>query len=127
MNVECAFGKKTSEKIDVYSFGVVLFELVTGKDARNDGNGVLVDWVWANFQEGRTLMDLADQKIKDPKNEEEITSMLRLGLMCTRAMPSSRPSMKIVLENLIQCAGLSKFVQNTPRDEDGLLEGMQTN
>ncbi|KMZ74531.1 Receptor-like protein kinase [Zostera marina] len=127
MAPECAFGKKTSEKIDVYSFGVVLFELVTGKDASNNGNGVLVDLIWANFQEGRTMMELADQKIKDPKNEDEITSVFRLGLMCTGTMPSSRPSMKVVLETLLQCAGLSKFSQKTTRDEDGLLARMQTN
>ncbi|MQL72172.1 hypothetical protein Taro_004509 [Colocasia esculenta] len=106
MAPECAYSRKVSEKIDVYSFGVVLLELVTGKQANDgDGESCLAEWAWRHFQEGRPVVDAVDERIRDgdPRALEEMSAVLRLGLICTGTLPSTRPSMKEVLQVLTAC------------------------
>lgn len=90
-----------NEKIDVYSFGVVLLELVTGREP-NDGDEhtSLAEWAWRQHGEGNSIVDALDEYIKEPLNLEEKTSVFKLGLICTSTLPSSRPSMKEVLQIL---------------------------
>ena len=101
---EYAYTTKVNEKIDVYSFGVVLLELVTGREA-NDGDEHtnLAEWAWRQQGEGISIIDALDEDIKEPLFLEEKTIVFRLGLICTSPQPSSRPSMKEVLQVLRQC------------------------
>ncbi|KAK9065527.1 hypothetical protein SSX86_014928 [Deinandra increscens subsp. villosa] len=99
---EYAYTSRINEKIDVYSFGVVLLELVTGKEANEgDGDLNLAEWAWKRYEEGDPMVGVLDQSIKDPDTYiEEISMVFKLGLICTSTLPSSRPSMKDVLEIL---------------------------
>lgn len=101
---EYAYTSKVNEKIDVYSFGVVLLELVTGREA-NDGaeHMSLAEWAWRYHGEGNSINDAIDEGIKEPCFFTEMNTMFNLGLICTSTLPSSRPSMKEVLQILWRC------------------------
>lgn len=90
--------------MDVYSFGVVLLELVTGKEPYSgDEHTSLVDWASQYYIEGKCLADALDEEIKEACYVDEMTSVFKLGLVCTSTLPSTRPSMKEILQVLHQC------------------------
>lgn len=100
---EYAYTSKVDEKIDVYSFGVVLLELVTGREGNNgDEHTNLADWSWRHYQSGKPIADAFDEDIKEASMTEEMTTVFKLGLMCTNTLPSHRPSMKEILYVLRQ-------------------------
>ncbi|KAJ9183502.1 hypothetical protein P3X46_007347 [Hevea brasiliensis] len=98
---EYAYTTKVNEKIDVYSFGVVLLELVTGREANvGDQNTSLAEWAWRRNLEGKPIVDCLDEGIKESCYLDEMTTVFKLGLICTSTAPSTRPSMKDVLQIL---------------------------
>uniref|UniRef100_A0A2P2NFR4 Serine-threonine protein kinase plant-type n=1 Tax=Rhizophora mucronata TaxID=61149 RepID=A0A2P2NFR4_RHIMU len=98
---EHAYTTKVNEKIDVYSFGVVLLELVTGREPRyGDEHTSLAEWAWRQSAEGKLIVDFLDKEIMEPCYLEEMAAVFKLGLICTSTLPSSRPSMKDVLQIL---------------------------
>ncbi|CAG7872164.1 unnamed protein product [Brassica rapa] len=100
---EYAYTSKVDEKIDVYSFGVVLLELVTGREGNNgDEHTNLADWSWRHYQSKKPITEALAEDIKEASNTEEMTTVFKLGLMCTNTLPSHRPSMKEVLYVLRQ-------------------------
>uniref|UniRef100_A0A0D3DCQ7 Protein kinase domain-containing protein n=2 Tax=Brassica oleracea var. oleracea TaxID=109376 RepID=A0A0D3DCQ7_BRAOL len=114
---EYAYTSKVNEKIDVYSFGVVLLELVTGKEGNNgDEHTNLADWSWKHYQSKKPISEAFDEDIKDASNTEEMTTVFKLGLMCTNTLPSHRPSMKEVLYVLRQqgLGGAQKTAAEAP-------------
>ncbi|XP_038884463.1 receptor-like protein kinase HSL1 [Benincasa hispida] len=102
---EYAYTTKVNEKIDVYSFGVVLLELTTGREPNcGDEHTSLAEWAWQQYSEGKLIIDALDEEIKNPCNFEEMTTLFKLGLICTSTLPEIRPSMKEVLHILRQCS-----------------------
>ncbi|RCV23692.1 hypothetical protein SETIT_5G027200v2 [Setaria italica] len=104
MAPECVYGEKANEKVDVYSFGVVLLELVTGR-AANDGAAecFLVDWARRRYKAGGLLHDAVDGGIRDRAvHVRDAVAVFMLGVMCTGEDAASRPTMKQVLQQLIQ-------------------------
>lgn len=90
-------------KIDVYSFGVVLLELVTGREPINGDEHInLAQWAWNHHEEGNPVVDAIDEEIKEACFLNEMSSMFKLGLICTSTIPSARPSMKEVLQILLR-------------------------
>ncbi|XAR70387.1 Non-specific serine/threonine protein kinase [Bertholletia excelsa] len=92
---ELAQSLRLSDKYDVYSFGVILLELVTGRKPVESPRGhevvVLCDYVRGLIESGsasacfdRSLQGFA---------ENELIQVMKLGLICTSEMPSTRPSM----------------------------------
>ncbi|WJZ84782.1 hypothetical protein VitviT2T_004369 [Vitis vinifera] len=109
---EYAYTTKVNEKIDVYSFGVVLLELVTGRKPNSgDEHMCLVEWVWDQFREGKTIEEVMDEEIKEQCERTQVTTLFSLGLMCTTTLPSTRPTMKEVLEILRQCSPQEGLVE----------------
>ncbi|KAH1067425.1 hypothetical protein J1N35_032412 [Gossypium stocksii] len=101
---EHAYTTKVNAKIDVYSFGVVLLELVTGREANSmDQNMSLVQWAWQHFSEDKPVVEILDPEIRESPYLEEIKMVYKVGIGCTRASPSTRPSMKEVLHVLRSC------------------------
>ncbi|KAF8034307.1 hypothetical protein BT93_C0566 [Corymbia citriodora subsp. variegata] len=96
---------RANEKIDVYSFGVVLLELTTGRKA-NDGNEDmgLAGWAWYHIQNGKPISDAIDEEIKDDSYLDEISNVFKLGIFCTSEKPSTRPTMKEVVQILLKCS-----------------------
>ncbi|XP_062164555.1 receptor-like protein kinase HSL1 [Alnus glutinosa] len=102
---EYAYTAKVNEKIDVYSFGVVLLELATGRDAQSgDEHMSLAEWAWWHYKERKSIADALDNEIKKACYLEEMSSVFKLGLMCTGTSPSTRPSMEEVLQILCRCS-----------------------
>lgn len=94
--------RKVNEKMDVYSFGVVLLEIITGRKANDIGEqGNLGEWVWHHFQESGRVGDIIADEIKKSSNIKEMELVLKLGIICRGTLPSSRPSMKRVLQVLL--------------------------
>ncbi|CAL5396941.1 unnamed protein product [Camellia sinensis] len=102
---EYAHTTRVNEKIDVYSFGVVLLELVTGREANNNGDEdtCLAEWAWRHVQDGNPLVDALDEEVKEPCYLDEMTCVFKLGIICTGTFPSTRPNMKEVLQILLGC------------------------
>ncbi|TVU51250.1 hypothetical protein EJB05_02661, partial [Eragrostis curvula] len=115
MAPEYAYTKKVNEKVDVYSFGVVLLELTTGKKANDGGeHGCLAQWAWHHYQAGASVCDATDKCIRYAGYPGEIETVFRLGIQCTGKSPSSRPTMKDVLQILLKC---SKQTDQKTREE----------
>lgn len=107
------------EKTDVYSFGVVLLELVTGREPNSgDEHTSLAEWAWRHNGEGKPIDDCLDEEIKEPRYLQEMTTVFNLGLICTSTLPSTRPSMKDVLQILRRCSPDSNGEKKTGNEFD---------
>jgi len=98
--------KRLSQKADVYSFGVLLLEVLTGKapsqypsptrPRMDEEEQLAVDlpkWVRSVVKEEWTA-EVFDQELLRYKNiEEELVSMLHVGLTCVVPQPEKRPTM----------------------------------
>ncbi|XP_020595912.1 receptor-like protein kinase HSL1 [Phalaenopsis equestris] len=108
MAPEYAAVRKVNEKVDVYSFGVVLLELATGREAGDGGeedDGNLADWAWRQYKERAGEVGKAvDEEVLGglPEFRKEAEMVFMMGVMCTGKEPSSRPTMKEVLQVLIK-------------------------
>lgn len=99
-----------NEKIDIYSFGVVLLELVTGREPNfGEEHTSLAEWAWKNYAEANSIDEMLDGEIKKPGFLDEMKTVFTLGLICTSSSPSSRPSMKEVVQILQSCRPLDEF------------------
>ncbi|CAO2816765.1 unnamed protein product [Amaranthus hypochondriacus] len=127
MAPEYSYTPKVNEKIDIYSFGVVLLELVTGKEpVIGDENTSLAEWAWKHYSQEKPIEDILDKEVKESFYLEEMTNVFMIGLMCTSTLPSSRPSMKDVLQLLQKYSsreGSGKTKARNERDITPLLEG----
>ncbi|CAE6204014.1 unnamed protein product [Arabidopsis arenosa] len=97
-----------TEKADVYSFGVLVLEIACG--TRNNTfvpvTGHLLQRVWNLYTLSR-LVEALDPCLKDEflqvqGSEAEACKVLRVGLLCTQASPSLRPSMEEVIRMLTE-------------------------
>ncbi|WJX11292.1 hypothetical protein P8452_01920 [Trifolium repens] len=91
-------GRATVET-DVYGFGVLVLEVVCRKTpgnvyAQDDYKNSIVYWVWELYGKGE-IVSVADKRIS--YEEEEVETVLVLGLACCHPNPNERPSMKTVL------------------------------
>ncbi|XP_057785992.1 LRR receptor-like serine/threonine-protein kinase HSL2 [Salvia miltiorrhiza] len=112
---EYGYTARVTEKSDVYSFGVVLLELMTGKRANDVSlgeNNNIVKWVtreavWCDGESatGSTSITSLD-RVLDPRMDAssvdyaEAEKLLNVALSCTAELPTSRPSMRRVVELL---------------------------
>ncbi|KAF1882391.1 hypothetical protein Lal_00039039 [Lupinus albus] len=104
MAPEYGYTVKVTEKSDVYSFGVVLMELVTGKrpvEAEFGENKDIVYWVCNNMcrKKENDIVELVDSTITKHFKEDAM-KVLRIATLCTAKIPSSRPSMRMVVQML---------------------------
>ncbi|CAA0819805.1 Probably inactive leucine-rich repeat receptor-like protein kinase [Striga hermonthica] len=95
---------RVNEKCDVYGFGVVVLEVVTGRRAveyyEEERVVVLTEQVKGMVERGNVL-DCVDKRMGlCYQEEEEVLPLLKLALVCTSHLPSSRPSMAEVVQIL---------------------------
>ncbi|EEF30031.1 BRASSINOSTEROID INSENSITIVE 1-associated receptor kinase 1 precursor, putative [Ricinus communis] len=90
-------------KVDVYSFGVVLLEIICCKKnvskLEDEKDGILTEWVYDCLQEERldAVIEFDEEAVAD---KERLNSWVRMAIWCTQEDPSTRPSMKTVLQML---------------------------
>ncbi|XP_073013940.1 probably inactive leucine-rich repeat receptor-like protein kinase At3g28040 [Typha latifolia] len=92
---------RINEKCDMYGFGVLILELVTGRKPVQYGEDdvvILIDQVKALLEQGNAL-DCVDIRMGEFP-EDEVLPVLKLGLVCTSQIPSSRPTMAEVVQIL---------------------------
>ncbi|CAJ1951521.1 unnamed protein product [Sphenostylis stenocarpa] len=112
---------RVSEKIDVFSFGVVLLELTTGKEANyGDEHSSLAEWAWRHIIVGSKIEELLDNDFMDPSYTNEMSSVFKLGVLCTSTLPANRPSMKDVLNMLLTIGEGFAFGEGNLRQCDGV-------
>lgn len=102
MAPELAYSLKVTEKSDVYSFGVVLLELLTGRSPTGPqfGEGKdIVYWVSTQLNEPN-VGDIFDPRISVTGTDDMI-KLLRIAILCTAKLPSLRPTMREVVNMLI--------------------------
>ncbi|XP_020574620.1 probable LRR receptor-like serine/threonine-protein kinase IRK [Phalaenopsis equestris] len=98
---------RITEKSDVYGFGVLVLEIVTGRrplEYMEDDVVVLCDIVRVAMEEGG-VEEYVDGRLRGNFPEEESAPVIKLGLICTSRVPSSRPDMAEVVDmlQLIRC------------------------
>ncbi|KDP31073.1 hypothetical protein JCGZ_11449 [Jatropha curcas] len=90
-----------TEKADVYGFGVLVLEIATGKknSVYSQGSSSILHSVWRHYKAKR-IIEAIDPKLRDilPCKEAEI--VLQLGLLCTQASASLRPTMAEIIQML---------------------------
>ncbi|KAG7995263.1 hypothetical protein I3843_01G099800 [Carya illinoinensis] len=92
---------RVNEKCDIYGFGVMILEVVTGKrpvEYGEDNVVILSDHMRFSLEQGNAL-DCVDPSMSEYP-EDEVLPVLKLALVCTSQIPSSRPSMEEVVHIL---------------------------
>nr|GEV61350.1 probably inactive leucine-rich repeat receptor-like protein kinase At3g28040 [Tanacetum cinerariifolium] len=92
---------RVNEKCDVYGFGVLILEIVTGRrpiEYGEDNVLILNEQVKIMLEEGNVLEYVDGSMGEYP--EDEVLPVLKLALVCTSQIPSSRPSMTEVVQIL---------------------------
>ncbi|CAO2831447.1 unnamed protein product [Amaranthus hypochondriacus] len=92
---------RVNEKCDVFSFGVIALEIITGKrpiEYGEDNVVILNDHVRVLLEEGQGL-ECVDRSMGEYP-DEEVLPVMKLALVCTSQIPSSRPSMSEVVQIL---------------------------
>ncbi|KAL7106333.1 hypothetical protein ACP275_07G105800 [Erythranthe tilingii] len=104
---EYGMSNSISTKGDVYSYGILVLEMFTNKRPTDDSFNEHVNlhnFVNAAFPDG--IMEIVDPYIqKGPhennnKIEKCVSSIMRIGLTCSKELPSDRMSMKDVVKEL---------------------------
>lgn len=102
---EYAYSSKATTKCDVYSFGVVLMEIITGKkpvEAADFGeNKNIVYWISTKVETKEGALDVLDKRVSGSFKDDMI-KVLRIAIRCTLKNPALRPTMKEVVQHLIE-------------------------
>lgn len=103
-DAEYAYSSKATTKCDVYSFGVVLMELITGKKPVEPefGEGKNITyWVSNKVDTKEGALEVLDKRMSGLLKDEMI-QVLRIAIRCTYKAPALRPTMKEVVQLLIE-------------------------
>jgi len=100
---EYAYSLKVTVKSDVYSFGVVLLELITGRrpiEPEFGENNDIVSWTSGKIYEREDAIVVLDSNISKSFKKEMI-QVLKIAVSCTNKLPALRPSMREVVQMLL--------------------------
>ncbi|KAL1216289.1 L-type lectin-domain containing receptor kinase V.9 [Cardamine amara subsp. amara] len=118
---------KASTSSDVFAFGVLMFcgRRPVLPRASSPSEMVLTDWVLNCWEED--ILQVVDERIKqdDGYLEEQVTLVLKLGLLCSHPVAAIRPSMSSVIQFLDGVAHLPNnfFDIVKARENVGTTEG----
>ena len=92
---------RASAQTDVFGFGVLILEVMCGRRPIEEGKPPLEEWAWQLMVQGQLLNALDERlRARGGFDEEEVESVLHLGLLCAYPDPSARPSMRQVVKVL---------------------------
>jgi interleukin-1 receptor-associated kinase 1 len=94
---------KATTKTDVFSYGALALEVACGRRpvdfSVSDAETILLDWVWMCYENGE-LFKVVDVTLGTKFNEEQMRTVLLLGLLCSHPDPNARPTMGYVRQVL---------------------------
>jgi serine/threonine protein kinase len=98
MDPECMITGRANAESDVYSFGVVLLEIACGRRPlvrRHGEDDVIhiVQWVWEYYSRG-AILDTADERLNGEFDDQEVETVMAVGLWCAHPDRSMRPSIR---------------------------------
>ncbi|KAI8573930.1 hypothetical protein RHMOL_Rhmol01G0314200 [Rhododendron molle] len=109
------FGKATTST-DVFAFGAFILEVACGRRPiqlqQLPDKVVLVDWVFEKWKEG-VILETSDPRLGGDYLEEEMELVLKLGLLCSKSNPVTRPSMRQVMQYLDGDALLPEIIHDS--------------
>ncbi|XP_017981480.1 PREDICTED: receptor-like protein kinase HAIKU2 [Theobroma cacao] len=117
---ELAYTPKVTEKSDVYSFGVVLLELVTGRGPVEEEYGEgkdIVYWVLTHLNNLESVLKVLDNEVASETVRDDMIKVLKVGILCTAKLPSSRPTMREVVKMLIDAEPCTFMSPDTQPDK----------
>jgi len=117
---EYAYSLNVTEKSDVYSFGVVLLELVTGKQPIEPGFGEnkdIVYWISHKICSQKDAFEALDSKICK-SFQEEMMRVLKIAVHCTYNLPALRPTMREVVQMLLDADPCSSNFRSIQTGKD---------
>ncbi|KAI5333164.1 hypothetical protein L3X38_023294 [Prunus dulcis] len=103
MALEYVTTGKASKESDVYSFGVVALEIACGRkpvDLNLESSEIeMVEWVWELYGEGKVIQ-AADPKLYGQFDENQMESLMTVGLWCAHPDYRFRPSIQHAIQVL---------------------------
>lgn len=105
MDPDCAITGRFSTESDIYSFGVLLLEVACGRQPVlvTEDNTVIHLARRVSDMYGRgVILDAADCKLNGDLEEEQMMSVLVVGLWCTQQERSLRPSIRQAI-SVLRC------------------------
>ena len=105
VDVEYGYTTNITEKSDVYSYGVVLLEILSGRSAVGEGEGLhIVEWARKKMGDFELAVHLLDDKLRDlpEQSVQEMLQTLGVAMFCVNSGPSDRPTMKEVVALLTE-------------------------
>ncbi|KAH9726763.1 MDIS1-interacting receptor like kinase 2 [Citrus sinensis] len=95
---ELAYTMKITEKCDVYSFGVLVLEVIKGKHPRDFLSSISSSSLNTDIE----LDEMLDPRLPAPSRsvQEKLISIMEVAFSCLNKSPESRPTMKIVSQQL---------------------------
>eukprot|EP01018_Ginkgo_biloba_P023867 Gb_15787 [translate_table: standard] len=117
---EYAYSLKVTEKSDIYSFGVVLLELVSGKrpiEPEFGENKDIVNWISHKICTREDAFEILDSKISK-SSKEEMIEVLKIAVRCTCKLPTLRPSMREVVQMLLDVDPCSSILKTAHKGKD---------
>ncbi|PAN05532.1 hypothetical protein PAHAL_1G236600 [Panicum hallii] len=95
---------KATPSTDVFAFGAFVLEVTCGRRPikQDEGNNgvMLVDWVAEHWRNG-SITKAADTRMLNSRfNLDEVSLVLKLGLLCSHPLPNGRPTMRQVMQYL---------------------------
>ncbi|KAK9200579.1 hypothetical protein WN944_015777 [Citrus x changshan-huyou] len=99
---ELAYTMKITEKCDVYSFGVLVLEVIKGKRPSEFLSSLSSSSLNTNI----ALDEMLDPRLPTPSRivQEKLISIMEVAFSCLNESPESRPTMKIVSQQLTSAA-----------------------
>ncbi|KAL5731093.1 L-type lectin-domain containing receptor kinase IV.1 [Ranunculus cassubicifolius] len=94
---------KATTSTDVFGFGAFLLEVACGRrpiePRATDENLILADWVITCWSKGN-IFETTDPKLGSNYVKDEMELVLKLGLLCSHSIATSRPSMRQIVQFL---------------------------
>lgn len=90
---------RVDEKTDVFAYGVLLLELITGRRPVDSEKQNLVIWAKPYLRKGN-VKQLADQRLDGEFDSDQMHRLVLIAGLCVRPSPTSRPSMRQVVQLL---------------------------
>lgn len=121
---EWAMNLPITAKVDVYSYGIVILEMVKGirisnwldkedcNEADETGLGRFIRILKRKIECGDEswVEETVDERLNGEFNMKQVAKMVEIGISCVEEDRNKRPTMKSVVEALLQCDDLSDNV-----------------